>query len=154
MIRNKYIILFTLALFFNCLNYGYAEKILFLVPNHNIEYNELITEKALFKKLFLINEAAAPRYALNIDQAAGKVAKTMLLKNHPILRSNLKNPVIVEQGKQVKLLVKSGSLVITAAGIPLQSGVEGDYIKVKNLDSGIIISGTVLKDGSVGVSVQ
>ncbi len=150
----KYISLFLFMLFLPRINYLWAEKIQFVVPAHNIAYHELITNDSLGKKYFSINPPAASRYVLNIDQAVGKIAKTILLKNHPILLRNLKQPMIVEQGKQVKLIVKNGSLVITSIGIPLQSGSAGDYIKVKNIDSGIIVSGTILKDGSVGVSAE
>lgn len=150
----KYLSLFMFIFFSQFINYSWAENIQFVVPTRNVAYHELITDSALHKKYFSINAPAASRYALNIDQASGKIARTMLLKNHPILLSDLKEPIIVEQGKQVKLIVKNGSLVITGVGIPLQSGTVGDYIKVKNIDSGIIVSGTVLKDGSVGVSAE
>lgn len=154
MFKHKYILVFINVLFFCDIKSVFAERIQFLVPNHNIAYHELITDKSLSPKTFSIKTAAASRYVLNIEQASGKVSRTMLLKNHPILLRDLKDPVIVEQGKQVKLLVKNNALVITAIGIPLQSGSVGDYIKVKNVDSGVIVSGTILKDGSVGVSLE
>lgn len=136
-----------------CLSYAYADKVQFVVPKHNIAYNQLIEANDVFLKYFSINPAAASRYVLNIGQIDGKVAKIILLKNHPILLSSLKEPIVVEQGKEVKLLVRNGGLLITSIGIPLQSGSVGDYIKVKNIDSGIIVSGTILKDGSVNVSM-
>ncbi len=39
-------------------------------------------------------------------------------------------------------------------GTPLESGAAGDFIKVRNVDSGIIVSGTVLANGRIQVGMQ
>lgn len=52
------------------------------------------------------------------------------------------------------LVFTSGTLVITAMGTPLESGAAGDFIKIRNIDSGIIVSGTVLADGRIQVGMQ
>jgi flagella basal body P-ring formation protein FlgA len=47
------------------------------------------------------------------------------------------------------LVYDNGGLKITAAGTPLNDGVVGDLIKVRNTDTGVIISGTVRPDSSI-----
>jgi flagella basal body P-ring formation protein FlgA len=41
--------------------------------------------------------------------------------------------------------------VITAQGVALQNGGLGEIVRARNLDSGIIISGTVMQDGTLRV---
>ena len=47
-----------------------------------------------------------------------------------------------------------GGLTITAVGTPLQNGSIGDFIPVRNIESGVVISGTVMDDGSVRVAAK
>jgi len=42
-------------------------------------------------------------------------------------------------------------MIISASGTPLQDAAIGDLIKVRNIDSGITVSGTVMADGTVRV---
>lgn len=141
---------------FGCLFSGcaFAAHVRFVVPTETIRYKEQINKHSLKYKMFAINPDAASRYVLDFSQIEGKVARGLLLKDHPILLSSLKDPVLVEQGKSIKLIVRGANLVITATGIPLQSGSAGDYIKVRNVDSGRTVSGTITKDGSVEVGTE
>jgi len=45
-------------------------------------------------------------------------------------------------------------VTISSLGLPLASAAEGDKIRVRNIDSGITISGTVAADGSIEVLTQ
>ncbi|TIO47611.1 MAG: flagella basal body P-ring formation protein FlgA, partial [Mesorhizobium sp.] len=47
-----------------------------------------------------------------------------------------------------------GALTISAAGVTLQPGAAGDLIKIRNVDSGKIISGTVMADGTIRVGAS
>ena len=62
--------------------------------------------------------------------------------------------VLIERGQTTKLVFSAGDLVITASGVSMEPGSAGDYIKVRNVDSGRIVSGTILSDGSVRVGGQ
>jgi flagella basal body P-ring formation protein FlgA len=52
----------------------------------------------------------------------------------------------------VRIVFQEGGLVITTYAAALQNGRVGDLVRVRNLDSGVTVSGTVLPDGSVRVS--
>jgi flagella basal body P-ring formation protein FlgA len=52
----------------------------------------------------------------------------------------------------VVLVYDNGGLRITAAGTPLADAITGDLIKARNTDTGVILSGTVMADGSILVA--
>ena len=45
-----------------------------------------------------------------------------------------------------------GGLQIVTTGAAMQDGAVGDYIKLRNVDSGVVVSGQVQADGTVLVS--
>ena len=45
-------------------------------------------------------------------------------------------------------------MTISAAGSPLEDGATGQMIRARNMDSGVIVSGTVLADGTVHVRAK
>jgi flagella basal body P-ring formation protein FlgA len=58
---------------------------------------------------------------------------------------------LVEKGAAVEMMFVSGALTISASAVTLESGSAGDLVKVRNIDSGKILSGTVMADGSIRV---
>jgi flagella basal body P-ring formation protein FlgA len=82
----------------------------------------------------------------------GKVARRTLLPGKPIPVGAVEDARVVSNGAQVKIVFQEGGLVITSYAAALQNGRVGDLVRVRNLDSGVTISGTVLIDGSVRVS--
>jgi len=90
-------------------------------------------------------------FAENIAAVSGMVSKRTLLPGRVILVSALREPFAVSRGTTVQLVFDGGSLVLRAAGTPLQDAAVGELIKVRNKDSGVIVSGTVMADGTVHV---
>jgi flagella basal body P-ring formation protein FlgA len=60
-------------------------------------------------------------------------------------------PRLVTNGARVKVVFSEGDLEITTYGAALQAGAAGDLVAVRNLESGLTISGVVQPDGSVRV---
>ena len=81
----------------------------------------------------------------------GKVARSTLLPGHAIPYAAVSNRKLVANGASVKLIYVEGGLVITTTGDALQDGSIGDIVRVRNSDSGVIVSGAVQPDGSVEV---
>ncbi|MBC2887576.1 flagellar basal body P-ring formation protein FlgA [Ochrobactrum sp. CM-21-5] len=131
-----------------------ADRIAFVVPSATVYPGQIVSDTALLEKQFFINAPAASQYVLSPDQAAGKVARKTLLRGKPILVSALGEPSLVTRGVPAPLVFTAGTLIITAMGTPLESGAAGDFIKIRNIDSGIIVSGTVLADGRIQVGMQ
>lgn len=90
-------------------------------------------------------------YAENIASVSGLVTKRTLLPGRVILVSALREPFAVSRGSTVQLVFDNGSLVIRASGTPLQDAAIGELIRIRNKDSGVIVSGTVMADGTVHV---
>lgn len=85
------------------------------------------------------------------DQLLGKVARRTLLPGRLIAVGSVREAYLVETGSPVSVLFVHGPLVISATGVPLQSGAAGDMIRLRNLDSGSVFTGIVMQDGTVRV---
>ena len=81
----------------------------------------------------------------------GKVARQTLLPGRPIPVNAVGERKLVTNGAMVKVVFKDRGLTITTYGAAMQAGATGDVVTVRNLDSGLIISGVVQPDGSVRV---
>jgi flagella basal body P-ring formation protein FlgA len=96
---------------------------------------------------------AGLRVVRNHQELTGKVARRTILPNRPIPASALRDAYLVESGKPVRITYKNRGITITLTGIALSSGVAGELVRVRNIDSGKTIVGTVMVDASVQVLV-
>lgn len=152
--KRRSLLVTGLLLSFFSLTEAYADKIGFLVPTRTVYAGQPVNDVGLSERTFVIKADAVPLYVTDINQALNKVAKRTLTAGRPISLSSLGDPVLVERGQSTRLVFSAGDLVITATGVSLQPGSAGDFIKVRNIDSGRVITGTVLSDGSVRVGGQ
>ncbi|WP_438750186.1 flagellar basal body P-ring formation chaperone FlgA [Pararhizobium sp. O133] len=127
-----------------------AEKRMAVIPTQTIYPGEVITASQL-EAVEVTNPALTGDYAISIDQVTGKVTSRTLLAGRVILVSGLRDPYAVERGKAVRIVFTNGPLTITAGGAPLENAAVGDLIRVRNTDSGVIVSGTVMEDGTIHV---
>ena len=79
----------------------------------------------------------------------GKVAKRTILPRRAIPVAALREAFVVEAGEPVRTVYVSGGLKIVMTGVALISGASGKSIRVRNPDSGRIVTGTVNPDGTV-----
>ncbi|MEK1888884.1 MAG: flagellar basal body P-ring formation chaperone FlgA [Phyllobacterium sp.] len=131
-----------------------AERIAFIVPSQIIYPGQTIGNEGLSEKVFSIKASAAGNYVLHTNQLVGKVARRTLLPGQPILVTAVNEPDLIQRGVAVQLVYNTGSLVIRAKGVSMEPGHAGDFVKVRNVDSGIIVSGTVLADGTIEVGMR
>ena len=82
----------------------------------------------------------------------GKVARRTLLPGRPIPSIAVEEPRAVSTGGQVQLLYQQDGLIIVTTAQALQNGYVGQVVQVRNLDSGLVVSGVVQPDGAVRVS--
>lgn len=129
---------------------AHAEKPMAVIPTQTIYPGELI-DAARLEEVEVTNPALTGDYATSTDQVVGKVTSRTLLAGRVILVSTLRDPYTVERGKAVRIVFTNGPLTITAGGAPLENAAVGDLIRVRNTDSGIIVSGTVMEDGTIHV---
>ena len=122
---------------------GYA-----VVPTQIIYPGEQIDAKRL-KTVEVTNRNLAQGYASDINQVEGLVTTRTLLPGRTIMVASLKQPSALKRGDKILLVYDNGMLRITAAGTPLADGAVGELIQVRNTDTGVILSGTIMPDRSV-----
>jgi flagella basal body P-ring formation protein FlgA len=121
-----------------------------VVPKRIIYPGETL-DAGLLEEVEVTNPNIVKGYAENVSAISGLVTKRTLLPGRVILTSSLREPFAVSRGTTVQLVFDGGTIVLRAAGTPLQDAAIGDLIKVRNKDSGMIVSGTVMGDGTVHV---
>lgn len=128
-----------------------AEQEVVLVPNRVIYPGEAIAIAALKEITLKPGKVRPDGVATLADELDGKVAKRTLLPGRYIPVAALREAWLVERGASVQVVFATGPLVISAAAVTLEPGAAGDVVKVRNLDSGKVFTGTVMADGSIHV---
>ena len=127
---------------------AFADEVV-LIPNRVIYPGETIGLAAL-KEVTLGAGKRKPQGVVTVAaDLEGKIAKRTLLPGRYIPATALRDAWLVEQGAPVLINFVVDSLSITASAISLQPGSAGDLIKVRNVDSGKVLSGTVMAEGSI-----
>ncbi|MDR1516085.1 MAG: flagellar basal body P-ring formation chaperone FlgA [Synergistaceae bacterium] len=85
------------------------------------------------------------------NQLEGSTLRRALNAGDAIAHSDVEDALIVRSGTSVKLIASVGGLGVEVRGIALQRGGKGDIIKVKNLSTRKILSGTVIDAGRVSI---
>jgi flagella basal body P-ring formation protein FlgA len=124
-----------------------------VVPERTIyPGEELLAE--LLREVEVTNPNLRGGYAEVTSEVLGKVTTRTLLPGRTIPVAALRDSWAVERGKTVPLIFSGNGLTITAMGTPLENAAIGDFIRVRNIESGIIISGTVMENGSIQVAAK
>src|SRR4051812_1955954 len=124
---------------------GYA-----VIPTTIIYPGDTLTAGDL-QEVEVTNPNLAGDYVKSISEVQGLVSKRTLLPGRTIEVSALRQPFTVTRGTPIRLVFNIGPMTISAAGSPLEDGTTGQMIKARNMDSGVIVSGTVLADGTIHV---
>lgn len=128
-----------------------AEQEVVLVPNRVIYPGEAIAMSSLKEVVLKPGKVRPDGVATLAAELDGRVAKRTLLPGRYISVSALREAWLVERGAAVQVVFAAGSLMITASAVTLEPGAAGDVVKVRNIDSGKIFTGTVMADGSIRV---
>lgn len=143
-------VLFAAASLLLCVQQSAAMEKYAVVPLRIIYPGEVISAQDL-DEVLVTNPNLAGGYAESIAQVAGYISNRTLLPGRTVPTGSLREPYAIKRGTSVRLNFTIGNMLISASGSPLQDAAIGDVIKVRNLDSGVIVSGTVMADGSIQV---
>ncbi|MGP0058622.1 MAG: flagellar basal body P-ring formation chaperone FlgA [Beijerinckiaceae bacterium] len=122
------------------------------VPNITIYPGDTIKDAWLVDRDFSANTVATRGAVIQSRSAlVGKLARRTLLPGVPIPVNGIGDPRTVANGGKVRVVFSQDGLEITTYATALQPGSVGEVISVRNLDSGLTISGIVQSDGSVRV---
>jgi flagella basal body P-ring formation protein FlgA len=122
------------------------------VPTIVLYPGDVIRDGLLVDHEFALDPQAGGGFIEDRSVLLGKVAKRTLLPGKPIPVNGVSEPKVVSNGSQVRVVFSEGGLTISTYGAALQAGGVGDMIRIRNPESGIIVTGTVQPDGSVRVS--
>lgn len=122
-----------------------------LIPTRVIYPGEQIEAAALKEVTLLEGKVAPADMAVALADLEGKIAKRTLLPGRYVPVNALRDAYLVEKGAAVEMVFVAGGLTISAGAVTLQPGSAGDQVKVRNIDSGKILSGTVMADGTIRV---
>ncbi|RUW89789.1 flagellar basal body P-ring formation chaperone FlgA [Mesorhizobium sp. M7A.F.Ca.US.010.02.1.1] len=125
-----------------------------LIPSRVIYPGETINLAALKQVTLIVGKHKPEAVATRVEELDGKVAKRTLLPGRYIPSTAIREAWLVEQGASVQIFFIAGGLTISATAVTLQPGAAGDLVKVRNIDSGKILSGTVMADGTIQVSAS
>jgi flagella basal body P-ring formation protein FlgA len=124
-----------------------------IIPTQIIYPGDTVHAQML-KTVEVTNTRIRRDYASSLDQVAGMVARRTLLPGRVIPVSSVREPYVVERGGVITMVYSQGGLMITAQGSALKPGAVGDFIRVRNINTGVMVSGTVMADGTIRVAVQ
>jgi flagella basal body P-ring formation protein FlgA len=122
-----------------------------LIPNRVIYPGETVELSALRQITLKPGKIVPDAVAILAEELDGKIARRTLLPGRYIPQSALREAWLVEQGAAVQVTFVAGPLTISATAVTLQPGAAGDLVKVRNIDSGKVFSGTVMADGSIRI---
>jgi flagellar basal body P-ring formation protein FlgA len=125
-----------------------AEERSLPVPRMTIYPGDLIRDTMLRSDTF---DVGGEPYVFAASDIVGRVARRTLLAGRPILVDAVEDPRAVSNGALVQMIYTQPGLEITASGQALQAGRVGDSIRVRNVESGLVVSGLVTADGTVRV---
>jgi flagella basal body P-ring formation protein FlgA len=121
------------------------------VPSVTIYPGDIVRDSMLVDKDFP-NAIADVGFIDRRSDLIGKVAKRTLLPGMAIATNAVALPKLVTIGAMVRLVFQEGDLTISTFASALQAGAAGDLISVRNLESGLTLSGVIAPDGSIHVS--
>ncbi len=73
------------------------------------------------------------------SQVAGLAAHRSIRPGQVLFASAVSKPVLVKRGSRVLIVAATDSLRITVPGIAQEKGAQGDFVRVKNIDSKRVI---------------
>lgn len=123
------------------------------VPSVTIYPGETIRESVLEDREFP-NLTERPHAIDSRRVLVGKVARRTLPPGQLIPVNAVEDPKIVVRGTPVQLVFAQGGLVISTLATPLQSATVGEQVRARNLDSGLVVVGTVQADGTIRIGAR
>ena len=130
---------------------GGASTASFPVPAVAIHAGDVLSDDMLVDRRLVGNRIALRTHYTSRNQIVGKVARRPLAAGAAIPMNALREPYAFQEGERVVVEYASGGLSIRGIGTALQPGVVGSSVRVRNLDTGIIVNGVVQDDGRIEV---
>ncbi|TAJ22118.1 MAG: flagellar basal body P-ring formation protein FlgA [Rugosibacter sp.] len=87
----------------------------------------------------------------DLAQAIGQLSRISLPADRPLRADMLRQPLVVKQGQNVKVVSEGASFQVSSDGRALNNAAAGQVVQVR-LASGQVLSGIAQKDGTVAIA--
>lgn len=121
------------------------------VPGITLYPGDPITEEVLTEQRVRLTRRSLEAIVASREMMVGKIVRRTLLAGQPVTLNAIEEPKLVRRGVPVRLVFIEGGLTIITYAEPLQSAAVGEIVRVRNTESGAVITGAVQADGSVVV---
>ncbi|MCV0428750.1 MAG: flagellar basal body P-ring formation chaperone FlgA [Roseibium sp.] len=121
------------------------------VPRQTIHPGDEISHQDLVERRFPRRTAQQFAVSTHRGQLVGMVARRTLLPGQPIPANAIEKQVLVRRGEPARLVFREQGLMIIMQVEALQNGGAGNFVRVRNIDSGLVVSGRVQEDGTIRV---
>lgn len=121
-----------------------------LVANETLRRSDdNLADRCILRRMDITNLHERP--LTKLSELNHQRAKRNLSRGTILTASAVESIPDVENGRDVSITFVEGPVQITAAGTALQSGMAGDYIKVRNKQSGKILMARVVDNALVAI---
>jgi len=122
-----------------------------VVSSYPIAHHELVTSKTVRVERRDISSLSARPFT-RIDDVAGQQAVRTIEVNEILTQKLMERPTLMKRGSSITLLYETGNLRVETAGTAEEGGKFGDFIQVKNANSGKALRGMVLDSRYVKIN--
>ena len=120
------------------------------VPKRPISKGEILRADDIEAVRLKMDQVPAD-IAVERDALVGKAAVRGLRAGHPVFARDVERPVLVPKDSLVTLILQATHMRLTVRGKALDSGSQGDVIRIVNEQSKQVVEGTVVAAGQVAV---
>lgn len=121
------------------------------VPASVVYPGQSVLDRGVVQTRFRVPGESLSAYVVERGMLEGRVAVRTLLPGRPIMMADLKSPDIIRAGVPTRIVYREPGLTISGVGTPLAAAGVGQQIRVRNVDSGVTITGIVAEDGSIEI---
>jgi len=127
----------------------FVKRKLFLLKAAN-KKDESIKKGDIFIKETYMN-GKGDEYPASLEDITGKILKRDVPANTIITYQMLEEPVAIQRGEVVDIVVENKNLLVLVKGKTIDKGKIGDTVRVKNISSGKEILGRVTAHNTVAI---
>ena len=129
---------------------AFAQTVLAPAPNRTVYPGDVIAGSMLQDIPVEIGDGS--EIALDKTDVIGRVARRTLFAGRTVAKNAIEDAHAIRNGGLVQLIYEQPGISISASGQALQAARVGDSIRVRNVESGYVVSGVVAASGVVRVN--
>lgn len=118
---------------------------------NNISKGSVISKDDIILRLSDVTKEFSEGFLKDENEIIGKLAERDIVAGFIFTGKHLGNKTLIKRKQLIEMVIKSGSLNISARGEALEKGCKGDIIKAKNIDTGVIVYGEITDNNTIRV---